>query len=393
MTSTRTTEPTTGETYTALAARYASAVNTAELDLVAFLSTIPVDARHSTALAIRRRTPAEAHRYTHAADLAERMPDLFHSFRTDGRYSLDHLDAIWAKVNRHARALTAAGTEVPANLDAAVALGIAGWIRATGITALTALADVADEVLCTLAPLAVADTEAREAAAVSLTRSGTRLTLDCGSRYTAEALWSAISAAALEVRREIVQDDREGPSAPSMAHCRGQVALWLLGGHREQLKVTLNAYRARPEAPAYVLGCGWVSPATAAQLAALADKVRELPEAGQIPESPAYRFPAVHKAAIQGRDAHCRFPGCTVPADACEHDHLVNSPHTDPGSDGPTSVTNGICLCRTHHTLKTAGIWRPVSQDDAVTINWSGPGGVRVTTTAAGPLSPVRDPA
>ena len=396
MTSARTTEPTTGETYTALAARYASAVNTAELDLVAFLTTIPVDDRHSTALAVRRRTPAEAHRYTHAADLAERMPDLFHSFRTDGRFSLDHLDAIWGKVNRHARALTAAGAEVPANLDAAVALGVADWLRATGITALTALADVADEVLCTLAPLIVADTEAQEAAAVSLTRSGARLTLDCGSRYTAEALWSAISAAALEVRREIVQDDREGPSAspaPSMAHCRGQVALGLLGGHREQLNVTVNAYRDRPEAPAYVLGSGWVSPATATQLAGLAGKVRELPEAGQIPESPAYRFPAMQKAMMEGRDAHCRFPGCRVPADACEHDHLVNSPHTDPDSDGPTSVANGICLCRTHHTLKTARIWRPVSQDDAVTVNWSGPGGVSVTTVAAGPLSPVRDPA
>ncbi len=393
MTSTRTTEPTTGETYTALAARYASAVNTAELDLVAFLTTIPVDARHSTALAIRRRTPAEAHRYTHAADLAERMPDLFHSFRTDGRYSLDHLDAIWAKVNRHTRALTAAGTEVPANLDAAVALGIADWIRATGIAALTALADVADEVLCTLAPLAVADTEAREAAAVSLTWSGTRLTLDCGSRYTAEALWSAISAAALEVRREIVQDDREGPSAPSMAHCRGQVALGLLGGHRDQLTVTVNTYQTHPDQPCYVLGSGWVTARTSSELAALATRVRELPDPASIPDTEAYRFPAVHKAAIQGRDGYCRFPGCTVPADACEHDHLVNSPHTDPGSDGPTSVASGICLCRTHHTLKTAGIWRPVSQDDAVTINWSGPGGVRVTTTAAGPLSPVRDPA
>ncbi|OLT55367.1 hypothetical protein BJF89_15805 [Corynebacterium sp. CNJ-954] len=68
--------------------------------------------------------------------------------------------------------------------------------------------------LCILAPLIMADTEAREAAAVSLTRSGARLTLDCGSRHTAEALWSAISVAALEARREIVQDDREGPSSP-----------------------------------------------------------------------------------------------------------------------------------------------------------------------------------
>jgi hypothetical protein len=211
MTSSYTTEPTTGESYTTLATRFAVAVNTAELDLVAFLTTIPADTRHSTALAVRRRTPREAHRYTHAADLAARMPDLFHSFRADGRYSVDHLDAIWTRINRHTRTLATTGTQIPTTadtagaadaVDAAVALGVADWIQNTGITCHTALADVTDEVLCRVAPLIVQDTETQEAGAVSLTRRGTRLTLDCGSQLTAEALWSAISTAALEIRRE-----------------------------------------------------------------------------------------------------------------------------------------------------------------------------------------------
>lgn len=141
-TSTYTTEPTTGEGYTTLATRFSVAVNTDELDLVTFLTTIPADARHSTALAVRRRTIREAHRYSYAADLAVRMPDLFASFRDDGRYSVDHLEAIWARVHRYSRALAAAGVEVPATLDAAVAVGVATWINATGITALTCGASV-----------------------------------------------------------------------------------------------------------------------------------------------------------------------------------------------------------------------------------------------------------
>ncbi|WP_420098750.1 HNH endonuclease signature motif containing protein [Corynebacterium sp.] len=386
---TYTTEPTTGESYTSLANRFAVAVNTAELDLVAFLTTIPLDARLSTALAVRRRAVREAHRYTHAADLAVRMPGLFAFFRADGRYSVDHLDAIWSRVNRHSRALAAAGGDVPASLDAAVALGVSAWVGTTGITALTALADVADEVLCSVAPLIVGNTEAEESAAVSLTRRGTRFTLDCGSETTADALWSVVSSAALDVRRDRTQEDGE---APVMSSCRGEVALGILGGRRDQLAVTVNAYRRQEGGPCYVLGTGWATATTGAELTALAGRVRELPAAATVPETESYRFTTLQKTHIQGRDGYCRFPGCAVPADGCEHDHLVNSPHTDPDSDGPTSIANGICLCRTHHTLRTAGIWQPTSPDDAVTVHWSGPGGADVTTVASGPLSPVCEP-
>ncbi|MEJ6548834.1 HNH endonuclease signature motif containing protein [Corynebacterium sp. USCH3] len=403
MTTTYTTEPTTGESYTTLADRYATAVNTAELDLVAFLTTIPAHTRHATALAVRRRTVAEAHRYTHAADLALRMPDLFAAFRADGRYSVDHLDAIWSRINRHARALASAtsagadGVAPAATVDAAVALGVAAWTNTTGITVWTALADVTDEVLCTVAPLAVADTETAETEAVSLTRRGTRLTLDCGSEITAGALWSAITTAALQIRSDNTRDNTPGVAsdvsgAPAMSACRGQVALGLLGGRADQLTVTVNTYRSHPHAPSFVLGTGWVSATTGAALAHLARRVRHLPDAAQIPDTRAYRFTTAQKARIQGRDGHCRFPGCCVAADECDHDHLVSSPHTDPGSDGVTGVANGISLCRTHHTLKTAKVWAAKSDDDAVTVTWTGPGGVMVTTVAAGPLSPTRHP-
>jgi len=107
-------------------------------------------------------------------------------------------------------------------------------------------------------------------------------------------------------------------------------------------------------------------------------------------ESEAYRFPTMQRAAMEGRDGHCRFPGCDIPADRCEHDHIVNSWHTSPDSDGPTSVANGLCLCRLHHALKTAGLWSAETVDDGVTVIWAGPAGVIAVTEADGPLSPAR---
>lgn len=161
--------------------------------------------------------------------------------------------------------------------------------------------------------------------------------------------------------------------------------LEILGGTLEQLNVTVNLYEG---SGSYVLGIGWISEATGAMLNGIAAHIRNLPDVDAAPVTSSYRFTAAQRALIEGRDGRCRFPGCSVAADRCEHDHLVNSPHTDPTSDGPTSVDNGISLCRTHHQLKTLGIWRVTSPDDAVTLHWSGPGEVATTTVASGPLSP-----
>jgi hypothetical protein len=231
--------------------------------------------------------------------------------------------------------------------------------------------------------------------------------------------------------------------APGMVRCRGEAMLKILGGHRDQLKVVVNVYtprtgedpdgsdgpgggdspaapddggrtrapdeRARPEpglrailgacadlghrfhrrtscGPGFVIGTGWVSPTTTATLIDTADLVRDLPDITTLTDSTCYRFTTLHRATAVGRDARCRFPGCQVPADRCELDHIINSPFTDPTSDGPTSIRNCACLCRTHHQLKTKKLWKVRTPDDGITLHWTGPAGVTATTVASGPL-------
>ncbi|PTR31487.1 alpha/beta hydrolase family protein [Rhodococcus sp. OK519] len=66
-----------------------------------------------------------------------------------------------------------------------------------------------------------------------------------------------------------------------------------------------------------------------------------------------YRPDAATAAMVRTRDAHCRFPGCSVPAARCQLDHVVPFSHRDPESGGWTIVSNLQCLCQFHHNLKT----------------------------------------
>jgi hypothetical protein len=513
------TDPTSGESFNSLSRKLAGPVNTAELTLVAFLTTITGDARLSAAQAIRRRGPREAACYAHAADLAVRMPGLFDRIRTDTRYSVEHLDIIWTRINRHARTLATVGDQLPATVDETVASRLGMQITPDGMVwSVPALGDATDGILADVAPVPVADTEETERKTVGLRRRGTRFTLECGDRSIADGLWEPLSAAALEVRKEILaeqetlraQQQREaqqnsgpepeseelaaarrivdniinptgdptGPGddagvpeeesvatlaaplpAPGMVRCRGEAMLKILGGHRDQLKVVVNVYTPRtgedpdgsdgpgggdtgpdgdgggpaapddggPETgppdpagpatsgtpgdtpgaaptagttgstgstgatgavcgPGFVIGTGWVSPTTTATLIDAADLVRDLPDITTLTDSTCYRFTTLHQATAVGRDARCRFPGCKVPADRCELDHIINSPFTDPTSDGPTSIRNCACLCRTHHQLKTKKLWKVRTPDDGITLHWTGPAGVTATTVASGPL-------
>jgi hypothetical protein len=503
------TEPTSGETYNTLSQKLAGPVNTAELNLVAFLTTVRPAARLSAAQAVRRRGHREAVCYAHAADLAVRMPGLFDRMRTDSRYSVEHLEIIWTRINRHARALAAAGRQLPATVDEAVAARLGAQLTPDGtVWSVPALGDATDGILTDIAPVPVADTEDTERKTVGLTRRGTRFTLECGDRSVADGLWEPLSAAALEVRKELLveqetlraqqaraageagpesaeseesaelvaarrivdgiinpagdPDDTGVPEeepvatladplpAPGMIRCRGEAMLKILGGHRDQLKVVVNVYTPRtgehpdsgpggggdtgpdgnggPEAgptrpdngdggdggdtgptgpagdasatgptspagptgpacgPGFVIGTGWVSPSTTATLIEVADLVRDLPDIEDLTDTGCYRFTTLHRATAVGRDARCRFPGCAVPADRCELDHIINSPFTDPSSDGPTSIRTCACLCRTHHQLKTKKLWKVHTPDDGITLHWTGPAGVTATTVASGPL-------
>lgn len=60
-----------------------------------------------------------------------------------------------------------------------------------------------------------------------------------------------------------------------------------------------------------------------------------------------YRPTPELRAYIHGRDGTCRYPGCNVPAQKCDIDHVIPFP------TGPTTPDNLHCLCRYHHNLKT----------------------------------------
>ncbi len=57
--------------------------------------------------------------------------------------------------------------------------------------------------------------------------------------------------------------------------------------------------------------------------------------------------------AIRLRDRHCRFPHCHRPPGWCDIHHCT---HWENG--GPTSVNNGILLCRWHHTFLHSKRWQ-----------------------------------
>lgn len=69
-------------------------------------------------------------------------------------------------------------------------------------------------------------------------------------------------------------------------------------------------------------------------------------------------FPPAMKRAILARDRGCIVPGCTVPAELCEVDHV------DPWENGgPTSMANAATLSKGHHMDKHAGLFEIVVKD------------------------------
>ncbi|NVN50400.1 HNH endonuclease signature motif containing protein [Mycolicibacterium hippocampi] len=105
-------------------------------------------------------------------------------------------------------------------------------------------------------------------------------------------------------------------------------------------------------------------------------KVAPLWLPGPDPE-PHYRPSARLAEFIRVRDMFCRFPGCDVPADRCDIDHV------EPWPLGPTHPSNLNCKCRSHHLMKTfwggPDGWRDRQLPDA-TVIWTAPDGRTYTT-------------
>ncbi|MDV8021923.1 HNH endonuclease signature motif containing protein [Rhodococcus sp. IEGM 1330] len=97
------------------------------------------------------------------------------------------------------------------------------------------------------------------------------------------------------------------------------------------------------------------------------------------PGALAYRPTTALAERIRYRDRTCRHPGCDVPAQQCEIDHIVPYFHHNPSTGGWTIDTNLHCLCRYHHSLKTMGLWTPVMLADGVEFWISNAGTTAVT--------------
>lgn len=160
----------------------------------------------------------------------------------------------------------------------------------------------------------------------------------------------------------------------------------LLG--KAQTSVTLNCYRANDiaDAPLFIstdtgAGVTTLFGTAADNLAAKASKHHDM-DASANHEVAGYATTPTMRAAVTGRDGHCRYPGCEEPATMCQMDHVIEY---DDG--GPTTPANLISLCQHHHNIKTDKRARPIFEPATATIVWLFADGTWQSTEAEGPLA------
>ena len=102
-----------------------------------------------------------------------------------------------------------------------------------------------------------------------------------------------------------------------------------------------------------------------------------------------YRPSAELARRIRLRDGTCRHPGCAIPAEACDLDHVVPFDQADPQRGGHTIEANLAAMCRRHHRFKTFSDWIYDLQPDG-TLLVRTPDGSTMLTRPSGPLAEYR---
>ncbi|WP_206474946.1 HNH endonuclease signature motif containing protein [Dietzia sp. KRD202] len=146
----------------------------------------------------------------------------------------------------------------------------------------------------------------------------------------------------------------------------------------------------------FVAGYGPVSRFTSDELQRFARRRLDAIDTLADPDSEASRRYSPSEALARfcrGRDGTCVFPGCQTPADKTDLDHIIPFDHDDPQRGGYTTSDDLGSICRTHHRLKTDGIWAYYRSTDGDYVWIHGPNhpdkdpGTRVITTPTGPLA------
>lgn len=191
-------------------------------------------------------------------------------------------------------------------------------------------------------------------------------------------------------------------AAGLLALCRGWTSLpdpegGLAGDPRAEStarRVVIHTYEV--DGVVSVAGYGPVTDATAADLARTSvrrvEKISDLADRSRF-SSIRYAPSEALRAFCRGRDGTCVFPGCQIAAERCDLDHIVPFDHNDPEHGGQTTSDNLGDLCRSHHGLKTEGIWSYYRGDDGSYVWVHGPNhpgrdpGTRIRVEPNGPLA------
>jgi hypothetical protein len=135
-------------------------------------------------------------------------------------------------------------------------------------------------------------------------------------------------------------------------------------GPRPQLiiRATLDTLAGTPGAPAGELDGGGTVPAETVQRYACDSAIIRITGEGELDQElnhASRTLPASTRRALESRDRHCVFPGCTRPPIWCDGHHLVWWT-----KGGPTTLANLAMLCRPHHRMVHEEGWRLVRHKD-----------------------------
>ncbi|TQK20094.1 uncharacterized protein DUF222 [Microbacterium sp. SLBN-154] len=140
-----------------------------------------------------------------------------------------------------------------------------------------------------------------------------------------------------------------------------------------QVVIPVMALMGQSDVPCDLAGVGPIDANTARLLAGNSDGTWERllthPVTGLTMAVDQYRPTAAMDRFLKGRDKHCRWPGCRMPARKCEVDH-----NHDAALGGKTEICNLCCLCQRHHSMKQFTAWK-VRQLDGGVIEWTSPTG------------------
>ncbi|HVS07421.1 MAG TPA: DUF222 domain-containing protein [Candidatus Dormibacteraeota bacterium] len=136
-------------------------------------------------------------------------------------------------------------------------------------------------------------------------------------------------------------------------------------GPRPQLiiRASLDTLAGTPGAPAGELDGGGTVPAETVQRYACDSAIIRITGQGELDQElnhASRTVPASTRRALEARDRHCVFPGCTRPPIWCDGHHLVWWTR-----GGATALPNLALLCRPHHRGVHEEGWRLVRHKDA----------------------------